>query len=78
MSSNLKAVLIIVAGVLGIFGGEVLKQSLTSWREITTLPFMAGIAVQTGAFIMALVGAVNYTRRNGADAVSEAARTRLP
>jgi hypothetical protein len=56
----MKAILVVLSGLLVIFGGEVLKQSLTDWVQITTLPFIAGLFVQIGGLIGAIVGGVNF------------------
>lgn len=60
MTSNLKAVLFILGSVLAIFGGEVLKQSLTSWAQITSIQFIAGLLVQIGGLIGAIAGGISY------------------
>lgn len=60
MTSNMKAVLIVIGSVLVIFGGEVVKQSLTDWVQITTLPFIAGMAIQVGGLFGAIAGGVSF------------------
>lgn len=60
MTSNMKALLFILGSVLVIFGGEAMKQSLASWADVTKIQFIAGLCIQVGGLIGAIVGSITF------------------
>ena len=56
----MKALFYIIGGLLIIFGGEVMKQSLASWADVTKIQFIAGLCIQVGGLIGAILGGVNF------------------
>lgn len=65
---NRKIVLSLLAGVLTIIGGEIVK--ISDWHEALTPLFIGALFAQTGGLVTALIAMLYADRPGGADAAA--------